>query len=33
MKQDQGPDVVPHVQEEVYQLALTFKRRVAGDQE
>ena len=32
-QQDQGPEVVLHVQEEVYQSTLTLKRRVAGDQE
>ena len=30
---DQGPWVVLHVQEEVYQSNLTLKRRIAGDQE
>ena len=32
-QQDHGHGVVLHVQEEVYQSALTFRRRVAGDQE
>ena len=32
-QQDKGPEVVLHVQEEVYQSTLTLKRRVAGDQE
>ena len=32
-QQDQGLGVVLHVQEEVYQSTLTFKRRVARDQE
>ena len=31
--QDQGCGVVLHVQEEVYQSTLTFRRRVAGYQE
>ena len=30
---DQGHGVVLHVQEEVYNSTLTFRRRVAGDQE
>ena len=29
-QQDQGPEVVLHVQEEVYQSTLILKRRVAG---
>ena len=29
----QGPGVVLHVQEDVYQSTLTFRRRVAGYQE
>ena len=32
-QRDQGHEVVLHVQEEVYQLNLTLKRRIAGDQE
>ena len=32
-QQDQGCGVVLHVQEEVYQATLTFRRRVAGYQE
>ena len=32
-QQDQGRGVVLHVQEEVYQSTLTFRRRVAGYQE
>ena len=32
-QQDQGHGVVLHVQEEVYQSTLTFRRRVAVDQE
>ena len=32
-QQDQGHEVVLHVQEEVYQSTLTLKRRIAGDQE
>ena len=32
-QQDQGHGVVLHVQEEVYQSTLTFRRRVAGYQE
>ena len=32
-QRDKGPEVVLHVQEEVYQSTLTLKRRVAGDQE
>ena len=32
-QRDQGPEVVLHVEEEVYQSTLTLKRRVAGDQE
>ena len=31
-QQDQGHEVVLHVQEEVYQLTITFRRRIAGDQ-
>ena len=32
-QQDQGHEVVLHVQEEFYQSTLTLKRRIAGDQE
>ena len=32
-QQDQGHVVVLHVQEEVYQSTLTFRRKVAGYQE
>ena len=32
-QQDQGHGLVLHVQEEVYQSTLTFRRRVAWDQE
>ena len=32
-QQDQGHGVVLHIQEEVYQSTLTFRRRVAGYQE